>query len=104
MDRLTSLASENWVVIFCKSTCCLCSALNILFQKIGVNLGVYEINHDSEGRETENALVRLVGLQFTCPTMFIGGKLVGSTNKIMSFHLSGFLIPLLKPCHQSSPA
>jgi glutaredoxin 3 len=28
--------------------------------------------------------------------VFIGGKLVGSTNTIMSLHLSGKLVPLLK--------
>jgi glutaredoxin 3 len=32
----------------------------------------------------------------TIPAVFIGGKLVGSTNEIMSLHLGGSLVPMLK--------
>ncbi|KAA8543148.1 hypothetical protein F0562_021357 [Nyssa sinensis] len=63
---------------------------------IRVNPLVYEIDQDPEGREMEKAFVRL-GCNAPVPAVFIAGKLVGSTNEVMSLHLSGSLIPLLKP-------
>ncbi|KAF2314958.1 hypothetical protein GH714_037328 [Hevea brasiliensis] len=68
----------------------------ILFQGIGVDPLVYEIDQDPEGREMERALMRM-GCTAPVPAVFIGGKLIGSTNEIMSLHLSGTLIQMLKP-------
>ncbi|KAL1331614.1 hypothetical protein HN51_048876 [Arachis hypogaea] len=96
MEKVTRLASEKGVVIFTKSSCCLCYAVNILFQELGVNPTIHEIDKDNEGREMEKAITRL-GCTAPVPAVFIGGKLVGSTNEVMSLHLSGSLIPLLKP-------
>ncbi|GKU86754.1 hypothetical protein SLE2022_243980 [Rubroshorea leprosula] len=96
MDKVMRLASEKGVVIFTKSSCCLCYAVNILFQELRVNPVVYEIDQDPEGREMEKALMRM-GCNTPVPAVFIGGQLVGSTNEVMSMHLSGKLIPMLKP-------
>ena len=96
MDKVSRLALENGVVVFTKSTCCLCYAVNILFQELGVRPTVHEIDNDPEGREMEKALMRM-GCNAAVPAVFIGGKLVGSTNEVMSLHLSGSLIPLLRP-------
>ena len=101
MDKVTRLASENGVMIFSKSTCCLCYAVNILFQELSVRPVVHEIDQDPEGREIERALLRM-GCNAPVPAVFIGGKLVGSTNEVMSLHLSGSLIPLLKPYQAQS--
>ncbi|EXC34706.1 Monothiol glutaredoxin-S9 [Morus notabilis] len=65
-------------------------------EELRVNPGVYELDQDPEGREMEKALTRL-GCNAPVPAVFIDGKLVGSTNEVMSLHLSGNLIPLLKP-------
>lgn len=96
MDKVMRLASEKGVVIFSKSSCCLCYAVNILFQELRVNPVVHELDQDPEGREMEKALSRL-GCNAPVPAVFIDGKLIGSTNEVMSLHLSGSLIPLLKP-------
>ncbi|GMI85803.1 hypothetical protein like AT2G30540 [Hibiscus trionum] len=96
MDKVTRLASENGMVLFSKSSCCLCYALTILFQELGVTLTIHEIDQDPEGREMEKALVRL-GCNAPVPAIFIGGRLVGSMNEVTSLHLSGGLVPLLKP-------
>ncbi|CAK7348247.1 unnamed protein product [Dovyalis caffra] len=95
MEKVMGLASEKKVVIFSKSTCCLCYAVKILFQEIGVDPLVYEIDQDPESREMEKALTRL-GCNAPVPAVFIGGKLMGSTNEIMSLHLSGSLNQMLK--------
>lgn len=100
MDKVVKLASENGLVIFSKSTCCLCYAVNVLFQELGFTPYVHEIDHDPEGKEIEKALMRM-GCN-AIPAVFINGKLVGSTNEVMSRHLSGTLIPLLKPYQTSN--
>lgn len=101
MDKVMKLVSERGVVIFSKSSCCLSYAVNILIQELGVNPLVYEIDHDPECREMEKALMRL-GCNAPVPAVFIAGKLIGSTNEIMSLHLSGSLTEKLKPYQQLS--
>ncbi|KAE8676758.1 Glutaredoxin-C1 [Hibiscus syriacus] len=96
MDKVMRLASESGVVLFSKSSCCQCYTVRILFQDLGVTPTVNEIDQDPEGREMERALMRL-GCNTLVPMIFIGGKLLGSTNEVMSLHLSGGLIPLLRP-------
>ncbi|KAE8679608.1 Glutaredoxin-C14 [Hibiscus syriacus] len=56
----------------------------------------HEIDQDPEGRVMEKAPTRL-GCNVPVAAIFIGGRLVGSMNEVMSLHLSGVLIPLLKP-------
>ena len=97
MEKVMGLASEKGVVIFSKSSCCLCYAVKILFREIGVDPLVHELDQDPEGREMEKALTRLGCNDAPVPAVFIGGKLMGSTNEVMSLHLSGSLIPMLKP-------
>ncbi|GAA0167500.1 hypothetical protein Leryth_000150 [Lithospermum erythrorhizon] len=96
MDKVMRIASENGLVIFSKSSCCLCYTVNILLTDLGVSPYVHEIDQDPEGKEIEKALLRM-GCSAPVPAIFIGGKLVGSTNEVMSLHLSGNLLPLLKP-------
>ncbi|KAL4588236.1 hypothetical protein LXL04_001118 [Taraxacum kok-saghyz] len=97
MEKIKSLVSENGVVIFTKSTCCLCYAVTILFQELSVNPLVYEIDQDPQGREMEKVFLKQGCNSPSVPAVYIAGKLVGSTNEVMSLHLSGSLIPLLKP-------
>ncbi|KAB1228167.1 Monothiol glutaredoxin-S9 [Morella rubra] len=96
MDKVKRLASEKGIVIFSKSSCCMCYAVGILFRELGVIPVVHELDQDPEGREMEKALTRL-GCSAPVPAVFIGGTLVGSTNEVMSLHLSGSLIQLLQP-------
>ncbi|XP_050235952.1 glutaredoxin-C13-like [Mercurialis annua] len=99
MEKVMGLALEKGVVIFSKSSCCMCYAVKILFQGIGVEPLVYELDHDPDGREMERALMRM-GCAPPVPAVFIGGKLRGSTNEIMSLHLSGSLNQMIKPYQQ----
>ncbi|GAA0175480.1 hypothetical protein Leryth_000626 [Lithospermum erythrorhizon] len=96
MEKITRLSSENGVVIFSKSTCCICYAVNVLFNEVGVSPYIHEIDHDPEGKEIEKALSKM-GCSAPIPAVFIGGQLIGSTNEVMSLHLSGSLLNLLRP-------
>ncbi|GAB4851248.1 Monothiol glutaredoxin-S2 [Ancistrocladus abbreviatus] len=95
MERVTRLASEKPVVIFSKSSCCMCHTIKTLLRDFGVNPAVYELDEIPRGREIEQALLR-IGCNPSVPTVFIGGELVGGVNEVTSLHLSRSLIPMLK--------
>ncbi|OWM71273.1 monothiol glutaredoxin-S10-like [Punica granatum] len=95
MDRVTSLASQKAVVIFSKSSCCMCHAIKWLLYDRGVSPAVYELDElDTWGREMEWTLVRL-GCSPSVPAVFIGGKLVGSASSVMTLQLNGSLKRML---------
>lgn len=95
MDRVKNMVSERPVVIFSKSSCCMCHSIKSLFNDFGANPEVYELDEIPRGREIEQALSR-VGCSPPVPAVFIGGQLAGGANEIMSLHLKRNLIPMLK--------
>ncbi|TYJ20385.1 hypothetical protein E1A91_A09G260900v1 [Gossypium mustelinum] len=95
MDRVAKLASQKAVVIFSKSSCCMCHAIKRLFYEQGVSPVIYELDEDARGKEMEWALMRL-GCNPSVPAVFIGGRFIGSANTIMTLHLNGSLKNLLK--------
>ncbi|MBA0873171.1 hypothetical protein Goshw_028310 [Gossypium schwendimanii] len=96
LERIERLASENAVVIFSISSCCMCHAIKRLFCGMGVNPTVYELDQDPRGKDMEKALMRLLGSSPAVPVVFIGGKLVGTMDRVMASHINGTLVPLLK--------
>ena len=90
------LASQKAVVVFSVRSCSLCHAMKTLLSNLGVNYAVHELDQDPSGREMQRALARLVGRGTAVPAVFIGGKLVGSMDKVMSLHLGGDLLMLLR--------
>ncbi|KMZ65626.1 Glutaredoxin-C1 [Zostera marina] len=96
MEHVAKLASQKAVVIFSVSSCCMCHTVKRLFCNLGVNSSIYELDELPNGLEMEKALSKIHGLNPPVPAVFIGGKLVGTTDKIMTLHLSGNLVPLLK--------
>ncbi|MFQ6628377.1 hypothetical protein Gotur_007414 [Gossypium turneri] len=95
MDRVAKLASQKAVVIFSKSSCCMCHAIKRLFYEQGVSPAIYELDEDARGKEMEWALTRL-GCNPPVPAVFIGGNFVGSANTILTLQLNGSLKNLLK--------
>lgn len=97
MDKVSKLASQKAVVIFSKNSCCMSHAIKRLFYDQGVSPAVYELDEldDRTSREIEWALLRL-GCSPSVPAVFIGGKLVGSANNVMTLQLNGSLKKMLK--------
>lgn len=96
MDTVTKLAAQRAVVVFGTSSCPMSHTVIRLFIEFGVNPMVHELDKDPRGREMERALAKLLGRSPPVPAVFIGGKLVGSTENILTLHMSGSLIPMLK--------
>ncbi|GJX75882.1 putative reverse transcriptase domain-containing protein [Tanacetum coccineum] len=66
---------------------------------MGVSPTIYELDDQvdpARARDIERALRRLVGNLMSVPVGFVGGKLVGSMDKVMGSHINGTLVPLLK--------
>lgn len=96
VEMIERMASENAVVIFSMSTCCMCHAVKRLLCDMGVNPTVYELDELSYGQEVEKALMMRLGGAMVVPVVFVGGKLVGSIDRVMASHINGTLVPLLK--------
>lgn len=96
MERVVRMASESAVVVFSRSSCCMCHAVKRLFCGMGVNPRVYELDQDPRGKDIERALTRLLGSSSSLPVVFIGGKLVGAMDRVVASHINGTLVPLLK--------
>ncbi|CAA7406022.1 unnamed protein product [Spirodela intermedia] len=96
MDRVMWLASQKAVVVFSVGSCCLCHAMKTFLSNLGVNYAVHELDQEPHGREMQRALARLVGRGPPVPAVFIGGKLVGSMDRVMALHLGGDLLLLLR--------
>ncbi|TVT97744.1 hypothetical protein EJB05_21419, partial [Eragrostis curvula] len=96
-DRVMKIASERAVVVFTLSSCCMCHTVTKLMADLGVNALVHELDRDARGKDMERALLKMLGGRGPAvPAVFIGGRLVGGTNKIMSLHLAGELKPMLQ--------
>ena len=97
MDRVMQLVSERAVVVFTLSSCCMCHTVTQLMADLSVNAMVHELDSDPRGKDMERALLKMLGGRGPAvPAVFIGGKLVGGTNRVMSLHLAGELVPMLK--------
>ncbi|CAA6672809.1 unnamed protein product [Spirodela intermedia] len=99
--RMERLITENPVVIFSKSSCCICHVMKRLLCTIGTHPTVIEL----EDGEMDPAP--------PSPAVFIGGTLIGGLESLMALHLSGLLVPRLrevcviiyrKPPSPSSPS
>ncbi|KAH6827682.1 Thioredoxin superfamily protein [Perilla frutescens var. hirtella] len=96
LERIVRMATANAVVIFSRSSCCLCHAVKRLFCGMGVNSMVYELDEYPRGKELERALMRLLGGSSAVPVVFVGGKMVGGIERVIGSHIDGTLVPLLK--------
>ncbi|KAJ4967624.1 hypothetical protein NE237_014325 [Protea cynaroides] len=94
MERLSLLSKQKPVVIFSRSSCCMCHTIKTLICSFGTNPLVYELDEDPNGRELESALMRL-GCKPVVPVVFIGGNLIGGTNEVMERQMNGTLKDML---------
>jgi glutaredoxin 3 len=95
------LVSERAVVVFTASNCSMGDVVTSLLGSLGVNAAVHELDKDPRGREMERELARRLGGGGgagtpTVPAVFVGGDLVGGTNRVMALHLAGELVPMLR--------
>ncbi|KAE8682632.1 Glutaredoxin-C6 [Hibiscus syriacus] len=93
--RIKRLISENPVIIFSRTSCCMCHVMKKLLATIGVHPTVIELDdHEITSLPTPPALDSLSSRN-SSPTVFIGGTSVGGLESLVALHLSGHLVPKL---------
>lgn len=88
------LGTENPVVIFSKTNCCMSHAIDTLIRSYGANPRVHELDQLPNGPQMEKELMGL-GCNPSVPAVFIDKEFVGGSNEIMSLNIRGKLKPLL---------
>ncbi|KAL0327487.1 UNVERIFIED_CONTAM: Glutaredoxin-C6 [Sesamum angustifolium] len=88
--RIQRLISENPVIIFSRSACCMCHVMKRLLSTIGVHPTVIELEEDEM-----SALKARSGGGSVSPALYIGGACVGGLESLVALHLSNNLVPML---------
>ncbi|XP_030549409.1 glutaredoxin-C9-like [Rhodamnia argentea] len=97
-ERTRRAVTESAVVVFGKRGCCMSHVVNRLLQGHGANPAVREFGDEDEAAVV-GELERISGggrggVQF--PAVFVGGKLFGGLDRVMTTHITGELVPALK--------
>ncbi|TKY74900.1 Glutaredoxin-C6 protein [Spatholobus suberectus] len=86
-SRIQRLISEHPVIIFTRSSCCMCHVMKKLLATIGVHPTVIELD--------DHEIPALPLSDTTAPAAFIGGTCIGGLESLVALHVSGHLIPKL---------
>lgn len=81
--------------MFSKTYCPFCSATKRLFERMGVDAEVIELDEMANGGEMQAALLKLSG-QRTVPNVFINGEHLGGNDDTHAAMRSGKLEEMLK--------
>ncbi|XP_078431281.1 glutaredoxin-C6-like [Wolffia australiana] len=91
--RIRRLIGENPIVIFSRSSCCMCHVMKRLLANLGVHPTVIELEEDEIDGAMATESLFVSGA--VSPVVFIGGELVGGLESLMGLHLTGELVPKL---------
>ncbi|XP_050365845.1 glutaredoxin-C6-like [Argentina anserina] len=97
--RIRRLISEHPVIIFSRTSCCMCHVMKKLLATIGVHPTVIELDdHEiaalpspppSSSDKDDHPRNNIP------PSVFIGGTCVGGLESLVALHLTGHLVPKL---------
>ncbi|KAK4422218.1 Glutaredoxin-C6 [Sesamum alatum] len=97
--RIQRLISENPVIIFSCSSCCMCHVMKRLLSTIGVHPTVIELEEDEmtalKARNANNDSSSSSSVVYGSPALYIGGACVGGLESLVALHLSNNLVPML---------
>lgn len=99
VDKIRRLTTENAVLVFSMTSCCMCHVVKRLLCSLGVHPAVCELDEEEGGVEMEKILRAVVGgaqKSSSVPAVFIGGNLIGGLDRVMAMHIEGDLVPKLK--------
>ncbi|KAI4298282.1 hypothetical protein L6164_031859 [Bauhinia variegata] len=98
-EMVHQMASCNAVVVFSMNGCCMSTVAKHLLINLGVAPTVVEIDEHPAGHVIQAVLNQLSSgshHQQPVPAVFIGGKFLGGVQTLMTCHINGTLVPLLK--------
>ncbi|KAL8192141.1 hypothetical protein R6Q57_028003 [Mikania cordata] len=94
MSTVKRLVADNPLVIFSKASCSISHSIKTLIRNFGANPTVYELDEITNGELVEAELLGL-GCSPSVPVVYIGKKMVGGANEVMSLNMRNQLKPLL---------
>ncbi|XP_072295275.1 glutaredoxin 2 isoform X2 [Eucyclogobius newberryi] len=97
VQYVEEVVSQNCVVIFSKTTCPYCKMAKNVFNEIGTNYKVIELDEHNDGRRLQEALAQVTGAR-TVPRVFINGNCIGGGSDTKQLHQQGKLLPLIERC------
>ncbi|KAK1368986.1 Glutaredoxin domain-containing protein [Heracleum sosnowskyi] len=100
-EKVRNLVAGKPVVVFTTSGCCMCHVVKQLLFSLGVSPTVVELDQEADGSDIQGFLSHIAGdgqknQQNPVPAVFVGGKFLGGVETLMSCHINGSLVPLLK--------
>ncbi|OVA08171.1 Glutaredoxin [Macleaya cordata] len=93
--KIERLIRENQVIIFSRSSCCMCHVMKRLLYTLGVNPTVIELEEGEMGALPAAAQDSSRG-GGAPPAVYIGGRRIGGLESLMAMHLGGDLVPKLR--------
>ncbi|KAI3787201.1 hypothetical protein L1987_41517 [Smallanthus sonchifolius] len=93
--RIQRLITENPVIIFSRSACCMCHVMKRLLSSLGVHPTVIELEEDEIGALSASQQEGEGEGETVAPAVFIGGERIGGLESLVGLHLSGHLVPKL---------
>ncbi|OMO86560.1 Glutaredoxin [Corchorus olitorius] len=93
--RISRLISEHPVIIFSRSSCCMCHVMKKLLATIGVHPTVIELDDHEIASLPSPPAHDSLSARNPAPAVFIGGTCVGGLESLVALHLSGHLVPKL---------
>ncbi|XP_060197966.1 glutaredoxin-C9 [Lycium barbarum] len=100
--RVAKSVSENAIIVIATRGCCMCHVVKNLLLGLGVNPTIFEVNKEDED-DVITELSKIIGgdgggggRRTELPVVFVGGNLFGGLERVMSTHISGELVPILK--------
>ncbi|PRW61185.1 Glutaredoxin family isoform 1 [Chlorella sorokiniana] len=87
--------ADNPVMVYSKTYCPYCSEVKSLFERLGVNAKVVELDELADGSKVQEALATVTGRR-TVPQVFVGGNHVGGCDDTVAAYNSGKLKTLLE--------
>ncbi|XP_047231302.1 glutaredoxin 2 isoform X1 [Girardinichthys multiradiatus] len=97
VQLVQEMVSENCVVIFSKSACPYCRMAKNVFNEIGANYKVIELDQHNDGKRLQEALAQMTGAR-TVPRVFVNGSCIGGGSDTKQLHQQGKLLPLIEQC------
>ncbi|XP_069009107.1 glutaredoxin 2 isoform X2 [Embiotoca jacksoni] len=97
VQYVQEVIKQNCVVIFSKTTCPYCKMAKNVFNEIGANYKVIELDEHNDGRRLQEALTQMTGAR-TVPRVFINGNCIGGGSDTKQLHQQGRLVPLIEQC------
>ncbi|CAN4078873.1 unnamed protein product [Withania somnifera] len=92
---VAKLIAETGMFIVARRGCYLCMVVKALVETLGANPKVLEVEEEADMIEVLSQ-IEGGGKPQDLPAVYVGGKLLGGLDKVITTHVKGELVPMLR--------